>query len=294
MPIYLGKYNSLMKREEGFIHLKQGKVWYEIVGDKERTPLITVHGGPGVPHDYLLPLEDLTDERPIIFYDQLGCGNSQRTKNKSTWTVEYFVLELQKVIKDLKLKEYHMLGQSWGAGLAVAFALKKPKGLKSLILADPYLSTPFWEKDAERLIKELPKGVQKALKEGKNETKEYKEAAKQFYSKYVWGMKERPVASLKAQHKISLEIYNYMWGPEEFKAIGSLENFDMLPRLHEIEVQVLLICGRFDEATPESCEYFKNQFPNAKLKVFENSAHMPHWSERKEYINTVRKFLNSI
>jgi len=131
-----------MKVTEGIIDVPGGNVWYEIVGDEKAIPLIVLHGGPGYPHESLEPLKGLSDERNIIFYDQLGCGNSKRTTDKKLWTVEHFVEELQLVVSSLKLKKYHILGHSWGAALAVSYALTKPRGLQSLILADPYISTP--------------------------------------------------------------------------------------------------------------------------------------------------------
>jgi len=281
-----------MKREEGFIQTRGGKVWYEIVGDKNKTPLIVLHGGPGYPHDSLAPLENLANERKVIFYDQLGCGNSQKS-DRSFWTVEYFVEELGEVVKSLRLKNFHLFGHSWGAGLAVAFALTKPKGLKSLILSDPYISTPHWEKSVARLLKELPKNMQDALKSEDFDSKEYKKASDEFYYRFLYRQKNLSVASLKAEFKMNIELYNYMWGPSEFNASGTLKKFDLSPRLSEIKAPVLLLCGRFDEATPESTEQFKNLLPNARIKVFEKSAHMPHWTEQKEYLATISKFLSS-
>src|SRR5690242_8413501 len=129
-------------KKEGILTVSGGNIWYQITGNKKGIPLIVLHGGPGYPHDSLESLEDLSDARQIIFYDQLGCGNSRRSTDKSLWTVEHFVEELQLLIKSLKINSYHIIGHSWGSALAVSFALTKPKGLKSLILADPYISTP--------------------------------------------------------------------------------------------------------------------------------------------------------
>lgn len=54
--------------QEGFIPVTGGKVWYRLVGaDKIGMPLVTLHGGPGFTHDYLEPLEELADERPVLF-----------------------------------------------------------------------------------------------------------------------------------------------------------------------------------------------------------------------------------
>jgi pimeloyl-ACP methyl ester carboxylesterase len=60
---------------EGYIEVPGGRVWYRIAGtDRPGIPVLCLHGGPGMPHDYLEPLEDLASSRPVIFYDQLGCG----------------------------------------------------------------------------------------------------------------------------------------------------------------------------------------------------------------------------
>lgn len=282
-----------MKRREGIFEVPGGNVWYEIVGDKETIPLIALHGGPGYPHESLEPLEDVSFDRKVIFYDQLGCGNSMRTTDKSLWTVEHFVTELDLIIKKLSLKKYHILGHSWGCGLGLAFALLKPKGLQSLILADPYISTPYWEKDALRLVSNMPQDMQKALREGKTQQESYKNARNEFYYRYVYRFKKFPVACIKANNKMNRELYTYMWGPEEFDASGTLKNFDLVPRLQEVKVPVLLICGRYDEATPESVKVYQTLLPNATMKVFEKSAHMPQWTERKAYISTIRSFLEN-
>lgn len=269
-----------------------GRVWYQIVGKGKGAPLVVLHGGPGYPHDYLEPLEDLADERSVIFYDQLGCGNSDRTNDPALWTVENFVIELQKIVQFLKLKKYHVLGQSWGAALAVAFALKKPKGLLSLILADPYISTPEWMADAKRLIKSLPKSMGKILLGKADDSEEYKNASKEYYARFVTRLDSQPEAMACMNKKANRKIYSYMWGSKEHLVSGTLKNFSQTDRLSEIKVPVLLLAGRYDGATPETLAHFNAFFPNAQSHIFEQSAHFPHWNEREEYMKVVRKFLS--
>ena len=63
---------------EGFVPFGGFRIWYRVVGDlaqagPAKLPLLVLHGGPGVPPDYLQPLEELADAgRPIVFYDQYG------------------------------------------------------------------------------------------------------------------------------------------------------------------------------------------------------------------------------
>lgn len=287
-----------MKSEkEGFIKVSGGKVWYKIAGKKSNNiPLLIIHGGPGSTHYYLEPLEDLSDERQVIFYDQLGCGKSDRPNDTSLWTIKSFLDELEEVIRFLKLKEYHILGQSWGAALGASFALKKPKGLKKLILANPYLSTPLWVKDAKGLIKLLPKANQKSIAKYQKDgikTKEYKKAYKNFYYNFVRRYKRAPSFSVKSRQETGKEVYKFMWGPAEFLPTGELKDFDLSPELSNIKVPVLLICGRFDESTPKTTKYFAKLIKGSKVKIFEKSAHLPHITERKEYMREIKKFLTN-
>lgn len=108
-----GQSNSLSPGE-GFIKVTGGKVWYRIVGSGSNTPLLLLHGGPGVPSFYLKPLQGLAEDRPVIFYDQLGCGRSDKSSDTSLWTVEHFVRELGEVRQALNLDEIHLYGHSWG------------------------------------------------------------------------------------------------------------------------------------------------------------------------------------
>jgi proline-specific peptidase len=280
-----------MKNVEGFLAVEGGNVWYQILGEKRGIPLILIHGGPGYPHNYLEPLKDLSDDRQVILYDQLGCGNSDTTTDPSLWTLDQFVLQLQKLIEHLGLDEYHILGQSWGATIAVAYALTKPQGLISLILSDAYVSTPQWLQDATRLIALLPEDMQLALQSGDKESVEYKNASKEYYSRYVTRADPSPEEWKKSAEKMNREMYQYMWGTEEFCPTGTLLDLDLTPRFSKLTLPVLLLCGRYDEATPEAAERYHELLPQSQVQVFEDSAHYPFWNETEAYNQTVREFL---
>jgi len=116
--------------DEGFVAVPGGRVWYRSVG-ADGIPLLCLHGGPGFPHDYLEELEGLAPGRRVVFYDQLGCGRSDRPDDPSLWTVDRFVEELAVVRESLGLERLHLFGSSWGGMLAIQYVLDRQPPLVS-------------------------------------------------------------------------------------------------------------------------------------------------------------------
>lgn len=288
-----------MSIKEGFAEVTGGKVWYQIHnGEIKNTPVIILHGGPGSSHYSLQGLRILSDERPVIFYDQLGCGKSDRPEDLSLWKIDRFVEELGLLRKALQLDEVHILGHSWGTTLAAAYLLTKPSGVKSVVFSSPCLSAPLWAEDQDRNQKLLPKDVQEILtnceKNGTTDSEEYRAAEQEFTKRFGCRLDPMPAFLKEGANFRNREVYVTMWGPSEFHVTGNLKDFDCTGELKDIDIPALYTCGRFDEATPESTAYFQSLTPNAKLHIFEQSAHMPYLEEMEEYERVMRKFLNSV
>ncbi len=284
--------------KEGYVPVTGGRVWYQIVGSEDAIPLLVLHGGPGFPHDYLQSLEGLADERPVVFYDQLGCGQSDRPDDPALWNVERFVEELGQVRGALHLDRVHILGQSWGSMLATDYALTQPGGIVSLILASPPLSVPRWLADAETYIRELPEDMQAALRRhqeaGTMDSEEYGRASDEYYARHVCRVQPPPDYVQRAFDTAGLPVYHAMWGPTEFFMTGNLKEYDRTDRLPEITIPTLFTCGRYDEAPPETSAWYTSLVPGAELAVFEQSSHMPHAEETERYLEVVRDFLNRV
>ncbi len=285
--------------KEGFINVTGGKIWYKIVGaGKSGTPLLTIHGGPGAPHDYLEPMEELANERPLIFYDQLGCGNSDRPDDTTLWKIERFCEEIDIIRKELNLSEVHLMGQSWGAMLAVEYMLRNnPEGVKSLVLSGPYLSTALWSADQQYWISQMPDNYRDSIKkfeEQKNYTAPgYLEAVDAFYKEHLCRINPWPKPLMDAFEKMGTSVYLYMFGPSEFTITGTLMNKDLTEELSKINVPVLFTCGEFDEARPETVRYFQSKVSDCDLHVFKGASHSHILESTKEYISVVSKFLKN-
>ncbi|MFD1851476.1 proline iminopeptidase-family hydrolase [Oceanobacillus bengalensis] len=281
---------------EGYIEVTGGKVWYEKHDNgSTHTPVIVLHGGPGSSHHSLQGLKVLARDRPVIFYDQLGCGKSDRPKDTTLWNINRFVEELAQIKEALDLEEFHILGHSWGTTLAAAYTLAHPEGVKSIIFSSPCLSAPMWAEDQKRNREQLPIDVQITLNTcerfGTTDSEEYKKATEVFNKYFVCRLDPKPTILKEGAKYKNPEVYNIMWGPSEFHVTGNLKDFDCTEQLKDITVPTLYTCGRYDEATPKSTVFFSSLTPNSTLHIFENSAHTPYLEETEEYINVVKDFL---
>lgn len=294
----------LSSSKEGFVSFREYKLWFGIVGEREKPgslPLLCLHGGPGVSHDYLEPLRAVADTgRRVIFFDQLGSGNSDHPHKPEMWTVELFVEEISVVRQALGLERIHLFGQSWGGMLAMEYALKKPIGLASLILADSPASMPQWVAEANRLRAELPAEVQETLLRhetaGTTSDPAYEEAMLVFYRRHVCRLDPWPDCLMRSWEKLKQdpEVYLTMNGPSEFFVTGTLKNWSIVNRLGEIDVPSLLLSGRYDEATPAIVETVHRGIRGSEWVVFEDSSHMPHLEEPERYLKVLTEFLSRV
>lgn len=281
-----------MNTHEKMIETKNGKIWYAVYGEgRKKTPLLVVHGGPGFV-SMSDGLESLWEERPVYFYDQLGCGKSDRAASKDFYSVGNYVAELADVRSALKLDDVYLMGFSWGCALACAYLLeKKPTGVTGVVLCAPYLSSPVWDADQRRNIVMMPAEIRVAIETGEktgNYGDAYQAAMMAYYDKHVCLLSPWPASLQKAFSNLNADVYNTMWGPSEFTITGKLKDFDLTTRLSEITQPVLLTCGDRDEAGVKTVKDFQERFPDASLAVIPKASHL-HQLERPEIFAAVIK-----
>lgn len=284
---------------QGFIDVPGGPVWYKVTGTGTGIPVLALHGGPGSTSCGFALLEPLGDQRAIVRYDQLGTGRSGRPDDVSLWTVERYVEELHVLRQKLGLRQIHLLGHSWGASLAAAYVLEKgTDGIASVIFSSPLLSTPLWVADANIQRSQLPADVQQTLTEheqaGTTDSEEYEAASEVYYERHMYaGERPQPLVECKGA-PWSQFVYEYMWGPQEFHATGTLVDFDVTDRLHEIDVPVLFMTGEFDEARPETVAGFQKLIPGSHFTVIADAGHATLAKKPEEYRTILENFLDAV
>ncbi len=287
-----------MKRTEGKIAVDGHQVWYTRVGEGG-IPLLTLHGGPGAGHDYLESLEGLAEHREVIFFDQLGCGQSDQPDDPSLWRLERFVEEVETVRDALGLERIHLLGQSWGGWLGIEYMLHKPRGVVSLVLASTSASIRQFVAEAETLKKRLPPEMyalmQRAEADQDYQNPEYLAAVDLFYRRHLCRLNPWPDALERSTRILDGNpVYLTMNGPNEFVVIGNLRDWDRTARLPEITVPTLVTVGRHDEITPNCARTIQEGIPGAQLRIFERSGHVAHLEETDAYLKTVSAFFDEV
>ncbi len=289
---------------EGYADFGDYRTWFRVTGDLNsgRLPLIVAHGGPGCTHDYVDSFKDLAATgRAVVHYDQLGNGRSTHLPQapKDFWCVDLFLAELDNLIAHLGLRDYALLGQSWGGILGAEHAVRQPVGLKALIIANSPASMELWCEAANELRQALPADVQATLQRhedaGTTDTPEYRAASDVFYARHVCRIQPMPAEVARTFAAIDADptVYHAMNGPTEFHVVGSMRNWTIIDRLSRIQAPTLLISGRFDEATPATVQPFADGIEEVQWQIFEQSSHMPHVEEREACMASVAAFLNA-
>ena len=284
-----------MSRREGTIAVPGGNVWFKRVGGGTGLPLLAVHGGPGLPHNYLSSLARLADEREVIFWDQLGCGKSECPSDVELWKMERSVAEMDAVVQALGLNHFHIFGNSWGGMLAQQYLLDAAPDAASLTISNSTASIPVFADNVIRLKSELDAATQDAIDRheaaGTTHSAEYQAAITTWNETYLCRCLPWPNYLYEAFRNMGTEIFETMFGPSDFHIVGTIRSWDVYDRLAEITVPTLLLAGRFDECSPEHMREMHQRIAGSRFEFFENSAHMPFIEEPDRFDRVMRDFL---
>jgi proline iminopeptidase len=262
-------------------------------GPAGRSPLLVLHGGPGAHLDYLLPnMLRLAEGRELVFYDQRGGGRS-RTDDPTPITWRTHVEDLALVAREMGADPLSIVGYSWGALLALLYAVEAAQ-------------TP-----------ELPRPVRLVLIEPAPVSRAYRTAFEAEFARRqkgpeiqrlrdevaASGLRERDPDAYR-QRQFELSVAGYFADPARaadltpFRVTGkvqqsvwqSLGDLDLVPRLSAITAPALVVHGRRDPIPLESSEDAARAM-NARFLVLEASGHVPYVEQPDALFSTIEQFL---
>lgn len=261
-------------------------------------PIVVLHGGPGLFHDYLAPhFQKLAESYQVIFYDQRGCGKTDFPKDTSSINVDQFVEDLEAIRTHLKIEKLTLAGHSWGAILAVNYGKKYPDNLKNLILISPapsnseYFDQMFRNMQSKRSDEDI-KNLVKVMSS--------KDFDKRKPETVLEAIKIGDKVNLADQTKID-ELYAPMKFTEQtannMLIVNSIMeknffNYNIAENMTVIACPTLIILGDLDNVPFASSQLLQDNLQNARLEVLQHAAHYPFFEAQKEFNASVKNFLN--
>ena len=278
-------------------------VWTKRIGNNPKIKLLLLNGGPGATHEYFecfenfLPAEGIE----IIYYDQLGCGNSDNPNDVALWDLARYVEEVEQVRKALNLdaSNFYMLGHSWGGILAIEYTLKYQQNMKGLIISNMMSSCPEYGKYAEEV---LAKQMDPKVLDEINQIEAAKDFTNprymelllpNFYEKHIlrFPAKDWPEPVNRSFAKINQSLYVTMQGPSEFGISGKLEKWDRKSDLKNITIPTLVIGAKYDTMDPKHMDEMAKLVQNGTYLFCPKGSHMAFYDDQKVYFEGLIPFL---
>jgi len=284
------------------IRLREGhEVWTRRVGSGP-TKVLLLHGGPGIPHDYLECFADFLPQAGIemYFYDQLGVGLSDHPDNLQLWTLERYLEEVEQVRAALGLEKFVLYGHSWGGLLTIEYALSRyAKHLRAAVISNMTASIADYTSYTQSLKNALPAAVRKQLADleaaGKASSEEYSAIVfNELYPRHVSRVWPFPEPVQRAFDHANFKIYNYMQGANEFEVTGNLKDWDRWEGLRRIRVPTLWMGAHYDEMNPKSIAREASLAPGSQLFISESGSHLTMWDDQKNYFDALLRFLSTL
>jgi proline iminopeptidase len=281
-------------------------VWTKKIGNNPKIKLLLLNGGPGATHEYFECLESFLPAEgiEIIYYDQLGCGNSDNPKDTSMWSLPRYVEEVEQVRQALKLNKdnFYLLGHSWGGILAAEYAFKYQDHLKGLIISNMMMSCPEYGKYADEVLaKQFDPKVLARIRaieaKGDFANPEYMQLLMpNFYAKHICRLPldKWPEPVNRSFAKMNQSLYVTMQGPSEFGISGKLLKWDRVPDLPKLSVPVLSIGGEHDTMDPKHMKMVATKVQNGSYLYCANGSHMSMWDDQQTYMTGLIKFIKGV
>jgi pimeloyl-ACP methyl ester carboxylesterase len=268
------------------VKIRAGGVEFHYIEKGQGEPLILLHGGVSDYRSWQPQFDEFSKSYRVISYSRRF-----NYPNKNPLSGEYRAAEtdaedLFKFLRELKLERVHLVGVSYGALTELVFALKHPKVVRSMVLAEP---------PAHHLIRDLPGGetvyqdfinalkpAVEAFSQGKD-----REAMSFFFAALGRKLDNQPPAAVESVMQNAQAIKAINTSPEPFPKISK-------EKLRRLEIPVLIITGENTIKIHKLVdEELARLLPNAKEVVIPNAGHGTPRENPRVFNEEVLEFLTN-
>lgn len=265
-------------------------LFVDVVG--QGSPLLLMHGGPGLDHVSLTPFRELADRHTVVLYDHRCNGRSTGAPVASmTW--ENLTADADALREKLGFERWAVLGHSFGGHVALEYVLRYPDRVSQLVLLDTAGDIRWSQENAAEVLAGRGFGPKTVA------------VARRFYNGRI-APKDFVRASIRLlpayDHRFSLvrlarEMLEGGWRaqmrPEALIFGGRMmRGWSLMDRLGEVHVPTLVLAGHDDFLfPPESQALLAAGIPNARLRIIERAGHNPQAERPVETLAAVADFL---
>jgi len=280
---------------QGLLSLDDARLFYEVVGSGD--PIVVVHGGPGLDHAYLQPgLDALGNRNTLVYYDQRGTGRSTAELTAQAINFDAFVDDIDALRQALGYERVSVLGHSFGALIALGYALRYPDQTRALILMNP--SEPgsrYREQTADRQQARATDDTAEemaALRESEGFAARDAATLSRFYRLAFRSVMRNP--DQVEQLALDLSSSTARNGQDVAALLGeSLGQIDWWDRLREVQAPTLVLHGRHDAPPTDMAQELAEAFPLGTLAVLD-TGHFPYHEDRDGLLSAVSGFFATL
>lgn len=273
-----------------------------VIGQGE--PVIVLHGGPDFDYSYLLPeLDRWADGFRLVYYDQRGRGRSADQVRPEDVTLESDLGDLDQVRRHFGLDTATLLGHSWGAVLALEYALRYPARVSRLILMNPapvsvddlaLLRATYVEQLGPQMERQEAIVAGAAYQEGDPEAvaARYRihfthaltrpEDYESLMTRMTAAFDRQGREGILKARAVEDRLYRDTW---------ELPGYDLLPELRTLAIPTLVIVGEDDFIPIQVAEHIAQAVPQARFVTIPGCGHFAYLECAEEVRRAVDEFV---
>lgn len=283
----------------GHVSVRGSRLYYRRIGTPVRGTVLVLHGGPGSTHEYLTPLADLAGAGfEVVFYDQLGCGQSERPTSYRDYTIASSADDADQLRRRLKLGRVHLFGHSYGGALALEAAVRHPRSWRSLVVSSGYASMEtLWRSRRLRVSQLSPKNRRAHLRQDRTGigTPAALRANEEFRRRFAERTENRAFELLMTSQHANPRIPEAMGylAPRIFDegfVTGTMAGWDRTKEISRIRIPTLIRVGQFDHIAPLCAREIHAAIPRSQLVIARGQGHLPFFEDRDRFTSLLKRF----
>lgn len=271
------------------------QLYIKVIGEGE--PLLIVHGGPGVNHEYFLPhLLPLAKKYKLIFYDQRSCGKSAIPETIPDLKLEKMMQDIHAIKDSLHLAKINVLAHSWGARIALNYALVYQRDIKSMILVNPVPLNHDYDKMQTESVKSKTEPMDEIVQDDLIHSEAFKNGdAATVEQLYKLNFKTSFFDTSNLS-KLNLALPDGFLEANKMLMMGLQADIgaydkDIYEFMPTLKFPILIVHGNADHIPVEADEKLNKVLPKSELVRFTSSGHFPFIEENKKFTDTIDAFL---